>query len=319
MLHSTPSSRYGRAPGPSPHGARFFAPDWDEGDEADEYDDDATLELELTPEQMRVLAEAAAISGADRDECALPGREAPVPPGPRVEMPTPAPRLAQAVAAAPSVEPILAPKVATTAPPTRELTPRAPQVIVTVAIERGAARPAQPAVVPASPRAPIVIEHAPVKLKPVKAPVVQAAPTKTPRRRPPWNLNSQLRGALIAGVVAVAAFLSTIAYVAVTKARPVDMPMLTSRPLPPETTEPAPAPPVVEAIPPVRYANPFDKSEVFEFPPGTTEAEARDATAALLLQRGQERLTQLEAERRERSLAAHKTVRRSSTKLARSN
>ncbi len=35
--------------------------------------------------------------------------------------------------------------------------------------------------------------------------------------------------------------------------------------------------------------NPFDESEVFRFPPGTSESDARDAMAALLLQRARER------------------------------
>jgi hypothetical protein len=45
----------------------------------------------------------------------------------------------------------------------------------------------------------------------------------------------------------------------------------------------------VVAGPPVRFANPFDRSEIFEFPPGTTRAEARDAVADILMQRAQER------------------------------
>jgi hypothetical protein len=39
----------------------------------------------------------------------------------------------------------------------------------------------------------------------------------------------------------------------------------------------------------VRFSNPFDATEVFEFPPGTSEAEARDAVAELLLQRARDR------------------------------
>ncbi len=41
---------------------------------------------------------------------------------------------------------------------------------------------------------------------------------------------------------------------------------------------------------PVQFKNPFDASEVFEFPPGTTPIQARDAVAELLSQRAQERL-----------------------------
>jgi hypothetical protein len=40
---------------------------------------------------------------------------------------------------------------------------------------------------------------------------------------------------------------------------------------------------------PLRVANPFDSSEVFEFPAGTTEADARDAVAGFLLERATRR------------------------------
>jgi hypothetical protein len=40
---------------------------------------------------------------------------------------------------------------------------------------------------------------------------------------------------------------------------------------------------------PVRFVNPFDKGEVFEFPPGTTRDEARDAVAEILRARATER------------------------------
>ena len=40
---------------------------------------------------------------------------------------------------------------------------------------------------------------------------------------------------------------------------------------------------------PVLYKNPFDRSEVFEFPAGTTQDEARDAVSKLLLERAQGR------------------------------
>ncbi len=40
---------------------------------------------------------------------------------------------------------------------------------------------------------------------------------------------------------------------------------------------------------PVRFTNPFDTTEVFEFPAGTSETEARQAVADLLLQRAHDR------------------------------
>jgi hypothetical protein len=40
---------------------------------------------------------------------------------------------------------------------------------------------------------------------------------------------------------------------------------------------------------PTRFPNPFDRSEVFEFPPGTTEDAARQSVAEMLLERARER------------------------------
>jgi hypothetical protein len=50
---------------------------------------------------------------------------------------------------------------------------------------------------------------------------------------------------------------------------------------------PAPAP--VAEHETVRFANPFDAAEVFEFPAGTTETQARDAVAEVLLTRAMSR------------------------------
>jgi hypothetical protein len=40
---------------------------------------------------------------------------------------------------------------------------------------------------------------------------------------------------------------------------------------------------------PVRFVNPFDRKEVFEFPAGTSKADARDAVAELLYERAEDR------------------------------
>jgi hypothetical protein len=50
--------------------------------------------------------------------------------------------------------------------------------------------------------------------------------------------------------------------------------------------------PVVAEEPPLQLRNPFDRSEVFEFPAATSEDHARELIAALLLQRAQGRLSQ---------------------------
>ena len=60
---------------------------------------------------------------------------------------------------------------------------------------------------------------------------------------------------------------------------------------------PAPARPAESAPPPaapdeavqVQVTNPFDKTEVFDFPPGTSETAAQLAVARILMQRAQER------------------------------
>jgi hypothetical protein len=58
----------------------------------------------------------------------------------------------------------------------------------------------------------------------------------------------------------------------------------------------------------VRIKNPFDRTEVFEFPPGTSKAEAREAIAKLLLERAHDRLPLLaEASRRRGATAKHGT------------
>jgi hypothetical protein len=53
---------------------------------------------------------------------------------------------------------------------------------------------------------------------------------------------------------------------------------------------PSPVTPSAESRQPtVRFRNPFDRSEVFEFPPGTSAEEARQSAAAVLLQRARDR------------------------------
>ncbi len=47
--------------------------------------------------------------------------------------------------------------------------------------------------------------------------------------------------------------------------------------------------PTVSTEEPVHFKNPFDRSETFDFPAGTTQADARQAVAELLLQRASER------------------------------
>ena len=56
----------------------------------------------------------------------------------------------------------------------------------------------------------------------------------------------------------------------------------------------------------MRIKNPFDRTEAFEFPPGTSKAEAREAMAKLLMERAHDRLPLLaEAPRRRGATAKH--------------
>jgi hypothetical protein len=89
------------------------------------------------------------------------------------------------------------------------------------------------------------------------------------------------------GVAAPAiALLAGVAYLA---AKPV----YTAPPLVPVVAQAEPVaepePPAAEQAEPVRFKNPFDHREVFEFPAGTTKAEARDKVAEILMDRARER------------------------------
>jgi hypothetical protein len=141
-----------------------------------------------------------------------------------------------------------------------------------------------------------------------------------PGYRPPM---STLRFALILSLVAVASALLTAGtYFFATRASPpvkavtirvpaapAPAPAVAAIPSPPATTAPpsplpaaaatatvaaAPAPaPSTDAPATVRFVNPFDKKEVFEFPPGTSQADARDAVAELLAERARDRRGEL--------------------------
>ena len=54
---------------------------------------------------------------------------------------------------------------------------------------------------------------------------------------------------------------------------------------------------------PVRIANPFDESEVFEFPAGTSEVEARAAMSEMLMERARERYAQVDSQLHKRRAA----------------
>lgn len=99
-----------------------------------------------------------------------------------------------------------------------------------------------------------------------------------------------LKIGLCAGVLLAAVATGSALYTRAPSTPAIKHPALTAPPAPlpdwvNEETAVVPEPPRE----PVRYANPFDKSEVFEFPAGTTKEAARDQVAAMLLERGLER------------------------------
>ena len=94
---------------------------------------------------------------------------------------------------------------------------------------------------------------------------------------------------LAISAAAMAAVTSALVYLAL----PPELP--TVGPVTPTLAAVAPVMGSPAAVPanepvPVRFANPFDASEVFEFPPGTSKADARDAVANLLLERARSRM-----------------------------
>lgn len=119
-----------------------------------------------------------------------------------------------------------------------------------------------------------------------------------PVRAPPQSATAQRASAarrlsgrhilFVLGVAAVAA--AAVTLIGTTDTPPIDAPTQPS--MPPATEEPAAeaAGPAEVEGPPVLFKNPFDDSEVFEFPPGTSREEARAAVADLLIMRARERL-----------------------------
>jgi hypothetical protein len=107
---------------------------------------------------------------------------------------------------------------------------------------------------------------------------------------PPSTSRAKTFGASLV-VVCLVGLAGVIAFNALRK--PEQQAAAAPPPAPAAVVAPAPAPveQVAEAAPPesVVLTNPFDKSEKFTFPPGTSKAEAREQMANLLLQRAMER------------------------------
>lgn len=105
-----------------------------------------------------------------------------------------------------------------------------------------------------------------------------AAPSRTTLVRSPLVV---LCGIAVAGTIAAAALHES-------ETRPAQGSSAVIAPPSPPPVE-VPTADVPQETDYVVLVNPFDESEVFRFPPGTSESDARDAMAALLLQRARER------------------------------
>jgi hypothetical protein len=136
----------------------------------------------------------------------------------------------------------------------------------------------------------------PVSAVPAVLPVAHLAPAFRPamllarRERARTHTRSRWSRWPLALATSVLAIGAVTAWVAAAH-RPTRQPI-------PESTAvvavpPATAPVAVQgepAQPPVRFRNPFDRSEVFEFPAGTSVVEARRLAAQVLVERARERL-----------------------------
>jgi hypothetical protein len=270
----------------------------------DEYDDDAydddTIELELNEAAIRALTEAAALALAafeGRAEPRLTPAEANELGSRGLEQETPAGERG------PTALEGEAPAARQTSEAVEHGTPAARRAGEAFEQEAPAARQAVEALEQEAPAARHASDEAFEQTAPAPRPVGEALEQQTPAgSRGTVSVACAPRKsrqfALGLGMVAAAAgLLGGVAYLATARA-PHPIPIAAdsgSRPTSaPEAPTSAPAltslpPPPVAPDAPVRFKNPFDASEVFEFPAGMSRTEMRDAVAELLSQRARER------------------------------
>jgi hypothetical protein len=111
----------------------------------------------------------------------------------------------------------------------------------------------------------------------------QATPARSPSSRPSSRI-------VLLGSVAITSVMGLLVYLAASSEAPTVRVAATPAPIRAAAPVTNALPARVNDGPPVRYVNPFDRSEVFEFPPGTTRAAAHDAVAELLLERARGRI-----------------------------
>ena len=240
------------------------APGRSRSTEVDALDED-TMELFLTPEQIYQLEESARLAFGQRaQQCS------PQPPQLKVVS---APQ--SKVHALPPVAPIVVRAHALSEDVRREATPRD-------AISREESSTANNA-------------HSRLP-----APATSQAPERAQRRAPTITFPRrlfQLVIALLVPAVAIAAMIQVSAFhVPVTPlpASAIERTPLSAAPVA-QISKPTTAAAEPAIAEPVKFSNPFDRSEIFEFPPGTTRQEARDAVAQILIDRASERRNRVRA------------------------
>ena len=103
------------------------------------------------------------------------------------------------------------------------------------------------------------------------------------------SLSPKIVAAVSVGVIAIAGTVIAAQYKASAPPNRTSTFTRTSFAAPVRVEEPEPE--IVDERPPVLFKNPFDATEVFEFPPGTSKDDALAAVADLLMKRAMERQT----------------------------
>jgi hypothetical protein len=235
-----------------------------------DYDDDDTVELELNESAIRALNEAAALALA-----AFEGRAEP--------------RLTHELGVVEGFE------------QETQVDERGPRAFEREATEARQASEAFEQAAPAARQTGEALEQETPPARQVADALEQKTPTgrqgtvsfaRSPRKNRRFALGVGMAAA-VAGLSGGLAYLATaraphpIPIVADSGSRPTTAPEAPTPALPPAPLATPATPATPEA--PVRFKNPFDSSEVFEFPAGTSWTEMRDAVAELLAQRARER------------------------------
>ena len=288
--------------------------------------DEDTIEMVLSPEDMQSLSQAADEALAEAKATRAMAASLMASLHPTEQAAVAATRPERATVATPSVKPAVAaapaaskPTAATAAPRTIKQSTAAPASVRmpapaatprTIKVSAGTAAPAAARAAPVPTVIPVLSPAPTATAAPAssKAPVSVKRATAQPRV--PNVSTTLLRQALrqlplrvagIIGVVAVTAVgIANIAHHSNHSAPPVPVQTAATVPSIPEVV-PTPTDKAAETIAqpdpaataytgqPVRVKNPFDHSEVFEFPAGTSLKEARQSMSQILMQRAQDR------------------------------